>query len=112
MYRKFQVARVEDRTLDGVVFDSKREMKRYAELKLREKAGEISDLELQPQYKVFIHGRLLCTCTLDFAYTIKATQRRVIEDVKSSGTAKNPYDRLRRKAVELQYGITIELVGV
>lgn len=34
-------------TVDGITFDSKREAKRYSELKLLERAGEISNLQLQ-----------------------------------------------------------------
>ena len=37
-------------TIDGVVFDSKKEAARYVELKLCEKYGYISNLELQPKY--------------------------------------------------------------
>ena len=33
--------------LDGIEFDSKKEMRRYSELKLLERAGEISDLKIQ-----------------------------------------------------------------
>lgn len=36
--------------IDGITFDSKREAKRYRELKLLERAGVISDLELQKKY--------------------------------------------------------------
>ena len=39
-------------TIDGNVFDSKMEGKRYRELKLLERAGEIFDLELQPKYRL------------------------------------------------------------
>ena len=34
-------------TIDGHVFASKKEAQRYSELKMLEKAGEISNLELQ-----------------------------------------------------------------
>lgn len=36
--------------VDGIRFDSKKEAEFYAELKLRERAGEISHLRLQPRY--------------------------------------------------------------
>ena len=36
--------------VDGITFDSKKESEFYAELKLRERAGEISHLRLQPRY--------------------------------------------------------------
>jgi len=36
--------------IDGIRFDSKKEAEFYAELKLREKVGEITHLRLQPRY--------------------------------------------------------------
>ncbi len=36
--------------IDGITFSSKHEAKDYSELKLRLKAGEIKDLELQPKF--------------------------------------------------------------
>ena len=38
---RFNVSPVEERTLGGVVFASKKEMKRYAELQLLQRAGEV-----------------------------------------------------------------------
>lgn len=35
---------------NGIVFDSKKEMQRYQELLLMQRAGEIKDLELQKKY--------------------------------------------------------------
>jgi hypothetical protein len=37
-------------TIDGIKFDSKKEANRYSELKMMQKAGLISDLELQPKF--------------------------------------------------------------
>lgn len=39
-------------TVDGITFDSKKEARRYAELKLLEKAGEIYGLELQTVFEL------------------------------------------------------------
>ena len=39
-------------TVDGIRFASKREARRYLELKLLQKAGHISDLELQPRFRL------------------------------------------------------------
>ena len=36
--------------IDGHAFDSKKEAKYYSELKIREKAGEIKELKLQPRF--------------------------------------------------------------
>lgn len=37
-------------TIDGHTFDSKREAEYYQELKMRKRAGEIKDFELQPEF--------------------------------------------------------------
>lgn len=39
-------------TIDGITFASKAEARRYAELKMLEKAGEIKGLELQPRFRL------------------------------------------------------------
>lgn len=39
-------------TIDGIEFDSKKEGNRYCELKLMQRAGEITDLELQKRYEL------------------------------------------------------------
>ena len=105
---RFPVAPKEARTLDGVVFASKGEMKRYAHLKIREKLGEITDLVLQPAWPVEINGVYFTTYTADFAYFDHRLSRRVIEDVKSAGgTDKDPAFKLRRKAAQLAHGIVV-----
>lgn len=38
--------------VDGYTFDSKREAARYGELKLLERAGEISNLKIHPRYEI------------------------------------------------------------
>ena len=39
-----------ERTVDGITFDSKVEMRDYLTLKIAQQAGVISDLELQPRF--------------------------------------------------------------
>ena len=107
MSARFPVSPTHARTLDGICFDSKREMARYAELKLMERAGEITKLELQPAFQTFIAGKPFCRFTADFAYWRNSGTEHVIEEVKSSGTRKDTAYRLRRKAAELQYGFTV-----
>lgn len=105
---RFKVSPVEERTLGGIVFASKKEMKRYAELRLLERAGEVQDLELQPEFRVSINGEHFCTYTADFSYIEKG--QRVIEELKSTGTAKDAAYRLRKKAAELFYGIKVKVI--
>lgn len=103
---RFAVSAKPDRTIDGVLFDSKKEATRYAELKLLERAGLIECLEVQPSWNVEINGKHYCRFTADFTYIDKRLGA-VIEDVKSTGTAKDAAYRLRRKAAELAHGIRV-----
>lgn len=98
------------RTIDGIIFDSKREAARYGILKMRLRIGEIDGLELQPTFEVTIGGKHFCAYTPDFSYWDKTKGRRVYEDVKSSGTAKDAAYRLRKKAAMLQHNIIIDEV--
>lgn len=106
---RYPVAPKEDRTVDGIVFDSKREARRYAVLKQQERAGLISHLELQPVFKVAINGHHYCRYSADFAYFRDG--QRVVEDCKSSGTAKDAAYRLRKRAAEMFYYIKVTEVG-
>jgi len=102
---RFQVAPKEQRTVDGHVFDSKREASRYSMLRMQERNGLISHLELQPSWVVYINGKKLCRFRADFSYFRNGVM--VIEDTKSTGTAKDPAYRLRKKAAELAYNIQV-----
>ena len=103
---RFPVATKEDRTINGHRFDSKKEAVRYAELKLLERAGLIECLEFQPSWNVSINGKHFTRYTCDFAYLDKK-RGPVLEEVKSSGTAKDAAYLLRKKAAELAFGLKI-----
>ena len=70
--------------VDGIRFASKLEAKRYGELKLLERAGQIQGLELQPRFRLTVEGELICEYRADFGYHEK--QKRVIEDTKGFRT--------------------------
>ena len=95
--------------IDGVVFDSKREAKRYQELKLLERCGAISDLKRQVVFeliptqkeestKVYTKGRKkgqpipgkviekAVTYVADFVYIDNATGKTIVEDSKGFHT--------------------------
>lgn len=107
---RFQVAAKIDRTIDGITFDSKKEATRYATLRLLERAGKIEDLRLQQKFPVEIKGSHFCTYTADFVYWDIALGREVIEDTKSTGTAKDAAYKLRKKAAQLHHNIKIDEV--
>lgn len=71
--------------IDGIRFASKAEGRRYQELKLLQRAGEISELRLQPDYKLQVNGHAICTYRGDFSYLTK-TGLPVTEDVKGIET--------------------------
>lgn len=92
--------------VDGITFASKREAKRYAELKLLEKAKQIRGLELQPKFPCIVDGKKVCTYIADFGYW--EGEGHTVEDVKSPASARNPTYRLKKKLVEALYpGTTI-----
>jgi hypothetical protein len=105
--------------VDGIKFDSGHEARRYSDLKLLERAGEISDLELQPRFRLgtaadpvkirsqgYPNGRR-CSYKADFRYKINATGAVIVEDAKGHDT---DTARLRRAFVEWQYKIRVVLI--
>jgi hypothetical protein len=113
-------------TVDGKTFDSKKEAKRYTELKLLEKTGMITHLELQPEYQITINGAKICKYKADFRYfTVRQENReqytnskgewqtptmtgdkegQIVEDVKGY---KTPIYRLKKRLVEACYPGTL-----
>lgn len=116
--------------IDGEVFDSKREAKRYKELQLLEKCGAISDLKRQVTYELIpvqreestrvytkgrkkgqpIEGKVIekaVTYIADFVYTDTTTGKQVVEDSKGFHT--KDYI-LKRKMLLYFHGIKIQEV--
>lgn len=95
------------RTLvDGILFDSKAEASYYSMLKMREKAGEVSAVELQRPFSLLgPKGELICTYKADFCFwDHKADKFRVV-DVKGVETA---VFKLKRKMMKILLGIEVE----
>lgn len=101
--RKYGNVRTE---VDGISFDSKKEAKRYSELKLLERAGHIRDLELQPMFPMVINGHLVCTYIADFAYLVP-NGSRVVEDVKSPATRSEAAYRIKNKLMRAIHKIDV-----
>ena len=109
--------------IGGEVFDSKKEAHRYQELKILERAGEISDLKRQVKYVLIPsqrefgwksgiakHGKVIereCSYVADFVYIDNRTQEKVVEDVK--GVRTEVY-RLKKKMMLYFHGIRIREV--
>lgn len=93
--------------IDGLRFDSKAEGKRYCELKLLQAAGEITELELQPRFKLNVNGIQVCTYIGDFTYWHVHSKKRVTEDVKGVETKDF---KLKAKLFRAVFGHDIVLV--
>ena len=76
--------------IDGIKFDSKKEARRYKELKLLERAKAITDLKLQPKYllqpKFSYKGQIQRAVyyIADFSYIQDG--KAIVEDVKGHKT--------------------------
>jgi len=96
------------RTVDGHLFASKAEAKRYGELKLLVKARQIDSLEVQPVFLLSVPcregGIVIGFYRADFRYMESGTSRQIVEDVKGHAT---PLYRWKKRHVEAQYGIKI-----
>jgi len=102
---RIKVSPKDERTLDGIAFASKSEMKRYAELKLLERVGTIKMLVRQPKFilqESFIHPvfgkQREISYIADFEYYENG--RCVVEDVKGM---KTEVYKLKRKLFLARY---------
>lgn len=99
--------------VDGITFDSKKEAKRYVELKKRLEEGEITDLRLQvpfelvPSFTIEIDGkkrkRRNIRYIADFVYY--ENDKKIVEDVKGR---KTDIYKLKKKLFEYKYKVTIK----
>lgn len=73
--------------VDGIKFDSAKEARRYSELKLLERAGEISDLQRQVKFTLIpkSEDERPVFYIADFVYEEK-DGKRIVEDVKGYRT--------------------------
>lgn len=105
--------------VDGIWFDSKGEAEHYKILKLREEAGEIHSIELQPGFRFMHKGEYLKMRSKGYpnGRTIKykadfsfiENGKRVVQDFKGYDT---DVSRLKRALVELFHGIRIQIITV
>ena len=99
--------------IDDITFDSKKEAKRYVELKKKQEEGEITGLRLQvpfelvPSFTIEIDGkkrkRRNIRYIADFVYYENG--QKVVEDVKGR---KTEIYKLKKKLFEYKYKTTIK----
>lgn len=91
--------------VDGITFDSAKEARRWSELNLLLRAGQISELERQEVYRLTVSDQLICKYVADFSYLENGVH--IVEDVKSDHTRKLPVYRLKKKLLRACYGVEI-----
>jgi hypothetical protein len=97
--------------VDGEKFDSGREYKRYLELKLLEKYGEISELKRQvpfilaPAVKLSGRTKPALRYFADFTYMLGG--ELIIEDAKSPHLREDPRYRIKKHLMMSVHGIEI-----
>lgn len=98
--------------VDGIWFDSKGEAARYIEIKMMEKAGLITDLQLQVSFelapKVKIAGKWKppLRYVADFVYTDVQSGKRIVEDFKGVQTK---VFRIKRHLMKFIHDIDITI---
>lgn len=98
-------------TIDGIRFDSRKEANRFYQLRLMERAGEISNLRRQVEYELIPAqktpaGRAVhpVKYVADFVYDDHG--KTVVEDVKGVKTREF---RIKSKLMLWRYGIVVEI---
>ena len=96
-------------TVNGKVFDSKKEAKRYCELIKLEQAGLIKDLETQKKFLLLDSFRKndktykQISYYADFVYFDVYSKKTIVEDVKASKYFKTDVYKIKRKLFEYKY---------
>lgn len=111
-------------TVDGITFDSKKEARRWSELKLMESAGIITDLRRQVTFTLIPPqdirdrktGKHLRTeraikYRADFMYTDSSDVRTIVEDVKGyKGGQAYTIFKIKKKLMLYLYGLEVDEV--
>lgn len=93
--------------VDGIRFASKKEAKRWGELRLLESAGAIRDLRRQVRYKLTVSSVETTVYIADFVYEDARDGATVVEDAKGFKTTEY---KLKAKMMLAQFGIAIQEV--
>ena len=100
--------------LDGFTFDSQKEARRYSELKILVRVGEISELELQKSFVLAESVKFNneprakpdIRYVADFAYMENGVM--IVEDIKSEATKSLPVYRMKKHLMKSIHDIEIQ----
>ena len=111
-YRRYRKSKYGNKktTVDGVKYDSRKEARRYLELKALEEQGKISELKQQVKFELIPRqdGEKATRYIADFTYMQNG--ELVVEDVKSPATRENGVYIIKRKLMLERHGIRIKEV--
>lgn len=104
-------------TYDGIEFDSKKEARRYAQLLILKRGGNITDLQTQVPYELVpnqkIDGKTArgVKYIADFVYYDLEKQQQVVEDVKGykRGSAYQIF-QIKKKLMKFIHNIDVREV--
>lgn len=101
-------------TVDGITFDSEKEARRFGELKLLLRAGEIKNLKLQQDFTLqeaytAPDGERVRAIRYVADFTYEENGELVVEDVKSKATKTRVYE-MKRKLLREKYGVKVREV--
>ena len=103
----------EKTVVDGITFASRKEASRWQELKMLEKAGEITGLVRQLRIEIIPKTKLYraVSYVADFSYFDKRTKKTIYEDVKGykAGNAYSMFT-IKKKILYWRYEIEIKEV--
>lgn len=98
-------------------FDSHAELKRWLDLKIDERAGNIRKLRRQTNWPLYVNGDLVTTYRDDFDYETRLSNGSinewlpVIEDVKGSDATQTPEFLIKKRLMKAIHGIDILITG-
>jgi len=88
--------------LDGIAFDSQVEAARFAELRLLERAGQISDLQVHPRFVLLQADSYGPQVRYEADFSYRQDGQLISEDVKGAAT-KTPTWKLKFRLAQARY---------
>lgn len=110
LYPRRKYGNVKVESDDGEKFDSKKEARRYVELRLMERAGEIRNLRRQVKYPFVLNTVKVATYIADYVYEDR-WGNEIVEDVKGmkKGAAYQTF-KIKQRLMLALYNIEVKEV--
>ena len=93
--------------IDGYTFDSQKEARRYGELRLLEKAGEITNLTIHPKFVLqsgfMWHGKKIRPITYSADFMYQEAADIIVEDVKGGKATQTQLFKVKVKILKQKY---------